>query len=137
MKTIIDFFPERLSPPRQGSYTFRNDDLTTLELVKGRNIVEESVLERFRQHPDFDELVKITAILVVSAEPETVKTKNISDFKNVNDAKDAIENTFDRLQLETWLAQEKEGSNRSTVTSAIKKSLDRLDISKLQTATLV
>jgi hypothetical protein len=106
MKTIIDFYPERISPPRIGSYSFRNEGDVTLTLKKGRNIFELSLVDQFRKHPDFAELVKTTAIIVVSTDTEAIKAKNIGDFKNVNDAKKAIEETFDKLQLETWLSQE-------------------------------
>jgi hypothetical protein len=136
MKTIIDFYPERISPPRIGSYSFRIEGDVTLTLKKGRNIFELSLVDQFRTHPDFAELVKTSAIIVVSAEPEAIKAKSINDFKNVNDAKKTIEETFDKLQLETWLAQEIQGDNRTAVITAIKKSIDRLDGSKLQTATI-
>jgi hypothetical protein len=136
MKTIIDFYPERISPPRTGESILRNDHSVLLTLKKGRNVFDESLIDQFRKHPTFIEFVKMTAILVVSSTPEVLKVKDISDFKNVNDAKEAIKNTFDKLQLETWLDQESKGLNRAAVISAVKIAIDRLDIAKLSTTSI-
>jgi hypothetical protein len=131
MKTKLEFYPERLSPSRQGGYVLRTEDFETLALKQGGNIFEVSLVDQFRQHPSFIEAIKTSAIIVVSEEVEETKEKNIGDFKNVNDAKKAIENSSDKGLLETWLDQETKGQNRNTVISAIKITLDKLETSKL------
>jgi hypothetical protein len=136
MKTKIEFYPQRLSPPRQGGYVLRTDDFETLALKAGDNIFEESLVNKFRQHPTFIEAIKTSAIVVVSEKVEETKEKNIGDFKNVNDAKKAVENSSDKGQLETWLDQETKGQNRNTVISAIKIALDKLETTKLSSATI-
>jgi hypothetical protein len=135
MKTKIEFYPERLSPPRQGGYVLRTEDFETLSLKQGENISEVSLVNQFRKHPDFIEAIKTSAIVVVSEEVEETKEKNIGDFKNVNDAKKAIE-TADKSQLEIWLDQETKGQNRNTVTNAIKFALDKTETTKLSSATI-
>jgi hypothetical protein len=136
MKTKIEFHPERLSPPRQGGYVLRTEDFETLALKQGENIFEVSLVDRFRKHPSFIEAIKTSAIVVVSEEVEETKEKNIGDFKNVNDAKKAVENSFDKSQLEIWLDQETKGQNRNTVISAIKIALDKLETTKLAGASI-
>jgi hypothetical protein len=133
MKTKLEFYPERLSPPRQGGYVLRTESFETLALKAGENIFEVSLVDQFRQHPSFIEAIKTSAIVVASKEIEETKEKNIADFKNVNDAKKAIE-TANKSQLEIWLDQETKGQNRNTVINAINFALDKSETNKLSGA---
>lgn len=130
MKTKIEFYPERLSPPRAGGYVLRTETFETLILKPGENIFDVELVNQFRKHPSFIEAVKTSAIVVVSEEIEETREKNIGDFKNVNDAKKAIESAT-KSQLEIWLDQETKGQNRNTVINAINVALDKLETNKL------
>lgn len=135
MKIKIEFYPERLTPPLKNGYVLRTESFEILSLKAGVNVFDESLVNKFRQHPSFIEAVKTSAIVVASEEVEETRERNIADFKNVNDAKKAIE-TATKSQLETWLDQETKGQERTTVINAIKVAIDKLEVAKLSTATL-
>ena len=137
-KIAINYYPERLDPPRRGDYIFQTDSLNTVTLTEGVNIFDESRVKDLKTHRRFKSLQSLGALVVTEKiDPkEQLLPPKLGDIKGVNDVKTLIKTCNDLEQLKAWEIEEKEGKGRSTIISAISERISTMESQNLLNAVI-
>lgn len=134
MTIAVKFSPDKLIPSRDGDVVLQGDDLTSLTLTKGVNILQEYEIDNIKVHPSFIEYKKLGAIQIVENDIE--ENVPLMKVKNVKDAMILVKTCHEIPQLKAWLQEETEGQGRTTLIGAINERITLLETEKLTKATL-
>lgn len=135
----INFYPQRLDPPRKGEYIFQTADLQTIALKNGLNVIKESELSIIENHPSYQGLIALGALVVSKTidSQKQVLPPSIKDVKKVGDIKTLIASCHEIPVLRQWHEEEQTGAGRPTILSAINDRIEALESRNIITASIV